>query len=195
MHPMRLVLTLSNRRCLRTAEAGSRWWRPASTSSLTTKTSCHSIKATWSLWHGRRRGDGGRAHSTARQAGFPVTMYGRSNSAVSWANDARYEVLIYYKHYYMKLKYTVCLLHRNLQFAPYFRSHSTAVGCITCRDTHTSNLFTTEKQLSPKGTQLTKNYYSVVSQTHKNVILISSPAKICFIMSERERFWLYEFKM
>lgn len=47
------------------------------------RTSCRSAKATWSLWRGRRREDGGRARSTAKRAGFPAITSARSNSAVS----------------------------------------------------------------------------------------------------------------
>lgn len=133
-----------DRRWLRTEEAGSRRWRPASTSSRTTRTSCRSAKATWSWWRGRRREAGGRARSTAKPAGFPAITSARSNRAVSWAEDGARST---------RRRGYVCGQSSHLVLEWRWRDSSA----------HTCCLYVAEKPVSPKGTQLTKNYYSVVS--------------------------------
>ena len=76
--------TSLNRRWGRTAGAARPWWRPASTSSRTTRTSSPSTRATSSTCRGRRTAAGGRARWAAGRAGSLATTSARSNPAVSY---------------------------------------------------------------------------------------------------------------
>lgn len=160
-----------DRRWLRTEEAGSRRWRPASTSSRTTRTSCRSAKATWSWWRGRRREAGGRARSTAKPAGSPAITSARSNRAVSRAEDDARST---------RCQGYACGQSSHLVLEWRWRDSSAHPCC----------LYAAEKPVSPKGTQLTKNYYSVVSLKKKKKLSVDlttdSRPEFCWMDSGSE---------